>query len=73
MTSLAVDEPGATAVDRVKQVFRFLKAFAEKNLERQKILVLGEGTSQKAMQETQQQLDAARVQQEVMLCPLIGS
>ncbi len=32
MGGLGGDEPGATAVERAKQIFRFLKAFAERNV-----------------------------------------
>ena len=48
--------------------------FAEKTLERQKKLGLGEGTSQKAMQDAEQQLAGARAQQALLkiLSPLAG-
>ncbi len=50
-------------------------AFAEKNLERQKGLIQIEGTSQKNLQEAEQQLDAARVQQALLRVesPLAGT
>lgn len=49
--------------------------FAEKNLERQKKLIQIEGTSQKSLQEAEQQLDAARVQQALLRVqsPLAGT
>lgn len=50
-------------------------AFAEKTLDRQKKLSQVDGTSQKALQEAQQQLDAARVQQALLRvrAPLSGT
>jgi membrane fusion protein, multidrug efflux system len=50
-------------------------AFAEKALERQKKLVQVEGTSQKALQEAEQQLAAARAQQALLQIqsPLAGT
>jgi len=50
-------------------------AFAEKTLNRQKELVQVEGTSQKTLQEAEQQLDAARVQQALLRVqsPLTGT
>jgi RND family efflux transporter MFP subunit len=49
--------------------------FAQKNLERQKRLIGIQGTSEKALQEAQQQLDAARVQQALLRvqAPLSGT
>ena len=49
--------------------------FAEKSLERQKRLGVGEGTSQKAMQDAEQQLAAARAQQALLKIgsPLAGT
>lgn len=49
--------------------------FAEKSLDRQKRLGVGEGTSQKAMQEAEQQLAAARAQQSLLKIgsPLAGT
>jgi RND family efflux transporter MFP subunit len=48
--------------------------YAEKTLERQKKLGLGEGTSQKAMQDAEQQVAAARAQQALLkvVSPLAG-
>jgi RND family efflux transporter MFP subunit len=50
-------------------------AFAEKSLERQKKLVQVEGTSQKALQEAEQQLAAVRAQQTLLRvqAPLAGT
>jgi len=50
-------------------------AFAEKSLERQKRLVQVDGTSQKALQETEQQLATARAQQALLRvqAPLAGT
>jgi multidrug efflux pump subunit AcrA (membrane-fusion protein) len=50
-------------------------AFAEKSLERQKKLVQVDGTSQKALQEAEQQLAAARAQQALLRvqAPLAGT
>jgi membrane fusion protein (multidrug efflux system) len=49
--------------------------FAEKAVERQKRLIQIEGTSQKSLQESEQQLDAARVQQALLRVqsPLAGT
>jgi RND family efflux transporter MFP subunit len=49
--------------------------FAAKSLERQKRLIQIEGTSQKSLQEAEQQLDAARVQQALLQVrsPLAGT
>ena len=50
-------------------------AFAEKSLERQKRLMQAEATSQKALEEAEQQLDAARAQLELLSikAPLAGT
>jgi membrane fusion protein (multidrug efflux system) len=50
-------------------------AFAEKNLDRQKKLIQVDGTSQKALQEAEQQLAAARAQQALLQIqsPLAGT
>jgi membrane fusion protein, multidrug efflux system len=50
-------------------------SFAEKNLQRQKQLLQGGGTSEKAVQEAQQQLESAQVQRSLLniTSPLAGT
>ena len=59
-------EPGALLFELDGRAADVAVKFAEKNLERQKKLVQVEGTSQKLLQEAEQQLASARTQQALL-------